>query len=227
MIRIIVTILLFVFIVSTIYIERPRQFSYAIGEASKKTRIQQFYFEIYDKSTQHNCNRLIIIKPFDWHILARFNEVFILNQSNIECNNRSTPASRIIDSDVFENVCVSSVFVEILDDYMTIVPNKIPFSVDGMQFTILEALNILGDGYLPISDKNAYVNDNIINYDNSDDKTTTKLREKRSINNPRSMKLTRSYDRRRDDRIAELNRIARKELDKLEAEKKLNKTILQ
>lgn len=146
--RLIMVLLAFLFAALVLYTESPGQFAYAIGIASKKSQIEDSYFEIYDKSSETVCNRLIVVKPFDWYILSRHGSAYVLNQTTNNCNDSSTPAAKIIDSDMFENVCLPHTMADIIDSFSVETPVQVPYKITGVKFNILDALNCLSSGYL-------------------------------------------------------------------------------
>lgn len=226
-IRILLLTLLFLFVVSVLYMERPKQFAYAINIASRNTEMKSTYFEIYDKSTEATCNRLIVVKPFDWYILARFGDIFILNQITDRCDASSTPSSKIIDSDTFENVCVASSMVDIIDSYANARVVRIPFRMGDVKFNILDALNMLANGYLPDPSNNEAYQNGLTALDTknivSDTADINKIRKRRS---PNTYILPNNNNLSRDDidRILEMMVVAREELARRRAEEQKKRT---
>lgn len=75
-------------------------------------------FIIYDRSSDAICNRLIVVKPFDWYIWACRDELYVLNpEGGVQCSADSVGAVRIF-KDSFYEVCVMMSFQNILDLYM-------------------------------------------------------------------------------------------------------------
>lgn len=145
----------------TIYIlnkEGKKKITYAISNAIEKTYINLSHFEIYDKSKSGLCNRLIVVKPFNWTILSRFGEVFILDEGEHECVETTTRAVKVtgVNNAILTNVCVGSLYSDILDTFQHADTIQIDYDLpSSSKFTILDALNILSQqGYLHVADTN-------------------------------------------------------------------------
>lgn len=138
--------------------EGKKQITYAIAKASEKNFITSSYFEIYDKSTSGQCNRLIVVKPFNWTILSRFGEVFILDEGEHECVESTTRAVKVtgINDAILTNVCIGSLYIEVLDTFQHVDMIQISYNLPiSNKFTVLDALNILSQqGYLHVVDNN-------------------------------------------------------------------------
>lgn len=126
-----------------------------ITDSENKTRFSPTYFEIYDKSTETQCTRLIIIYPFRWYIYSQNNEVFLINsESGFSCPTNMTPGVEIKKSTDLQVVCLSMDFNLIFSFFQDIEPIRIEYSLLGVEkFTITDALNMLFDGYLTLTDE--------------------------------------------------------------------------
>lgn len=143
-----------------IIFNNPRIFETAIENASQKTQFKTTYFEIYDKSSEGVCDRLIIVQPFKWHIWAVNGLVYLLNESNKQCPMNYTPTILVpntkgdLTTQVFEDKCINRVFNNIITNYTdTIIPAKVPYEITELQqeeskFTVLDALNFLVTKYI-------------------------------------------------------------------------------
>lgn len=125
-----------------------------INNSSKVTRFTPTYFEIYDKSTENNCTRLIIIYPFRWFIFSNENNVYLLDsESGYTCPVNMTPAVEIRPTNNLEVVCTSMDRDTILKYFENVKPIRIDYNLIGVEkFTITDALNKLFDGYLTLKD---------------------------------------------------------------------------
>ena len=155
--------------------------------ASKETQFGSTYFEIYDKTNKEGiCNRLIIVKPFEWQFWAKDGKIYILVDTNFKCPPNYTPAALVpntikstTSSYEFKSVCIHILLEDIISSYTSkIIPVKITFDIQKLQqqldqFTIIDALNYLLKGYLTmdspskdtkIYDTNAVINHKLINH---------------------------------------------------------------
>lgn len=159
---IVLSVCLIILILIIIVVNRPNFIPKTIEDISYQTRFSPTYFEIYDKSTDNVCNRLILVKPFEWVILANVGHVIILNDTIFECPIGDTPSvmvpsfnpqiADVEESINFRNVCLKGNFAQILISYQTVAPVFVKFDIeDGQEpnkFTILDALNILFKNYI-------------------------------------------------------------------------------
>uniref|UniRef100_A0AAU8GD55 Uncharacterized protein n=1 Tax=Faxonius propinquus nudivirus TaxID=3139431 RepID=A0AAU8GD55_9VIRU len=151
-----------------------------IIQASMDTEFGTTYLNIYDKSTSIKCDRLIIVKPFEWIIWAKNGSVYILGDTNYQCPINYTPATivpHVINDESmsiynFKSVCLHSVFNDIINNYtLNIIPTKINFDIkllqsDPSKFTILDILNYLFLNYITIEEnllKNNLIDSNFLN----------------------------------------------------------------
>ncbi|UHB41829.1 PIF-4/ODV-E28 [Macrobrachium rosenbergii nudivirus] len=152
---------LIVIILLIIFTNNPHIIEKQVEQASENTQYKPTSFVIYDKSTADVCDRLVIVEPFQWHILATNGEVFLLNESNTTCPINYTPVLLTphnkdddITKQVFSDVCINRVFNEMVNAYTdNIIPKKIFFEIEDLQakkdkFTILDCLNFLFKNYI-------------------------------------------------------------------------------
>lgn len=166
-----------IFVILFIIIKfKPRIFKEMVEKASEETEFGQTYFEIYDRSTTDECDRLIIVQPFYWHIWAKFGSVYVLNESNQSCPVNYTPASIVptkVDNSYysFKSVCINSLYSDIVTSYTnTIAPVKVKFEITEIQseknkFTILDALNELFKNYITM-DSESHIEPRLFNINN-------------------------------------------------------------
>lgn len=109
-------------------------------------------FQIYDRSTEQKCNRLIVVEPFGWHIWAANDELYILNPERaIQCGPANTPAVQVFP-DRFVETCLSVSLESIVRVYVGhLVPVEVPYTIDEPTFTVLSALNILLQQWIPLA----------------------------------------------------------------------------
>lgn len=125
--------------------------------AVDKSEFHPTRFEIYDLSTNDNCNRLIIIEPFNWIILAANDELYIINEEGaILCDSEQTGVIEILSRTDFRETCLSIKIDRLLDYYRNKCskPTIIDYEIQTRRFTIFAALNILCDGFLTFGDQN-------------------------------------------------------------------------
>ncbi len=176
------SIILIFIILIVIVTNNPRLFEKIIEHSSEKTQFNTTYFEVYDKSTVDNCDRLIIVQPFKWHIWGIDGHIYLLNESNKSCPLNYTPTVVVPNkgedytTQVFKDVCINRVFNDVITNYTdSILPVIIDFDIKDIQqeenkFTILDALNFLLTKYLTMDPPT------------SDDDTIHKSNEKLKMN---------------------------------------------
>lgn len=132
--------------------------------ASKDTKFSPVYFDIYDKSTETSCTRLIRIYPFNWNIVSINNQVYVLDsESGYTCQAGYTPGIKIIKSNNLEVECLSTNKDGIFRYFQNLNPIRVEYSLDGREkFTVMDALNYLFDGYLTLTDDDADVEKKIL-----------------------------------------------------------------
>nr|AHW98269.1 PIF-4 [Nilaparvata lugens endogenous nudivirus] len=115
-----------------------------LDKASIESEFNATIFQIYDRSTPKQCDRLIRIRPFDWYVWAVCGELYILNPEGVtQCGPGSTPAIQVF-AEQFAEKCLSLNYDSILNPYIRLPAKHIDYSIgDTKTFTILSALNIL------------------------------------------------------------------------------------
>lgn len=124
-----------------------------LGELLRKgvaaTEFSLTAFEIYDRSTEKICDRLIIVRPFDWYILALNNELLILNPEVFTsiCPRDSASAIRIDGNERYTEICLNARSNEsVVSSYTNSSRHfHISFDIAGNKFTVLSAINMLLD----------------------------------------------------------------------------------
>lgn len=120
--------------------------------ASKKTRFAPVYFEIYDQSTTEHCDRLIVVKPFNYYILAKNGEVWVLDSEMTECeaHEMSVSLAPFTDHGAWFNTCSTTNLSSIVDGYQINAPVTVTVNIDKGTFTVIDALNLLLKKYIEI-----------------------------------------------------------------------------
>ena len=139
-------LILFVVVMSFVFMYRPTKvLEHYAKTASGETRFEPMAYEIYDKSSDTNCDRLIIVQPFGWIIWAILGQVYVLNDNNMECPPHSTSVSIVPQtaSGEFGATCLFYNAIDIVQLYANTPMTRVPFTVEGNRFTILDALNNL------------------------------------------------------------------------------------
>jgi len=142
-----------------LYFNKPTILSDIINRASYNTRFRSTYFEIFDKSTPEICNRLIRVRPFDWLIWAIFGSVYVLGESVYSCEVGNTPAVKIpyeiLEEDEynFQSVCMGMNLIDIINLYSGVGAVLVDYIIpdNATRFTVLDALNILFNGFITMT----------------------------------------------------------------------------
>lgn len=136
-----------------------------IENATERSSFKPSFFEIYDKSTQTACNRLIIVQPFDWLILARNGSVYVITDLQYECPIGSCTAVKLHrDQSLFKYVCLNETSTNIIDIFKSTsrLIIKEPYDIKELQsvkdrFNVLDCINyLLEKGYVQIMDEREY-----------------------------------------------------------------------
>lgn len=155
---IIVILIVLIVLVSFVYMwlfNKSLNINKSIDEAVEKSQFKPTTFEIYDRSTKDICDRLIIVKPFDWYLWAINNNLYILNpEAGVACTAGSVSAIQVTKTQFIET-CLALNFDSILQHYQH---GKKPFildyTIEGETFTILSAINVLARNYVTFSEAN-------------------------------------------------------------------------
>lgn len=123
-----------------------------INYATRKSEFSPTVFEIFDRSSNEVCDRLIIVKPFDWVLWAVDKNLYLLNpEGGVHCSIGSTPAVRIY-ADLFVETCLKLAYTSILSAYKRSGIRKlVPYEINSSTFTILSAINILVKDWITFS----------------------------------------------------------------------------
>lgn len=105
--------------------------------------------QIYDRSTSTICDRLIIIKPFNWYLWAINNNLYILNpEAGRLCPQGYVSAIQVF-SDRFIEICINMPLTGILQHYqLNQTPITVEYTINKNTFTILSAINLLTKKYI-------------------------------------------------------------------------------
>lgn len=132
----------------------PFSFTSAINEAEQATRFDPTFFEIYDNSTETFCDRLIIVQPFGWSILAINGMVIILtNAGGYSCPPGYTAGVLVTTNTIQFNVsCFHFLNGQLIQTYKQFKMFTVSYDITDSQvvdkFTVLDALNILTRKYI-------------------------------------------------------------------------------
>lgn len=125
--------------------------------AAERSAFSPTVFEFYDRSTKENCDRLIVVQPFEWYVWCCRGRLLILNpEGGIRCSAGKTPAVRVTASSEFVETCVDVNLATLIDLYRANgvyfrVPYELPSGTK--TFTILSALNALAPEWIEIRDE--------------------------------------------------------------------------
>lgn len=151
-----ICVIIYVFVL--LLLNRSNFIETILNESTVNTRFSPTYFEIYDKSTSNVCDRLIIIYPFIWYLLAAEGEVYIVGDTNFSCNSNNVDAIKVPKTDTGEFIycCLNFTLDELLHMYTNIPPTKILFNIKELQevpnkFTVIDALNFLFTKYITMT----------------------------------------------------------------------------
>ena len=160
----ILTILIVIAILIIVYINKFQIIRNSVEESSKETQFNPMYFQIYDKSNDVQCDRLIIVEPFGWVIWAKYGKVYVLNDTNFDCSLGTTPAVLVPSTTLneadytFKSLCINILYTNIFDMYNNVTPVRVDFNIEELQqqpdkFTVLDALNYLFTRYITMTDE--------------------------------------------------------------------------
>lgn len=132
-----------------------------MNESTDKANFEPSYFEVYDKSTENFCNRLIIVQPFSWYILARNGNVYVITDMQFNCPIGTTTATKLHrDQDKFMYTCLNGTLNVLIDSFKKSAQlyYKEIFDIENLQstkgkFTVLDALNYLFTKYINITNE--------------------------------------------------------------------------
>lgn len=131
----------------------------AADRAFRESDFPETEYWIYDKTAREPdemCNRLIVVKPFEWYILNVNRQLYVIDPDRpIKCGESHVSALRIL-KDTFIECCMSFDFDTLLLSYDVNREQgdseteyvKIPFKITGDRFTVLTAINQLCEEYV-------------------------------------------------------------------------------
>ncbi|UDM55414.1 Pif-4 [Phenacoccus solenopsis nudivirus] len=122
-----------------------------VKRAFDESDLKQTEYWIYDKTVDADCDRLIIVKPFDWYLLNVNRQLFVLEPERpINCTPSQMSALRILRSSFIE-CCLGVNLETLLASYVqpNIVPFvRVPYTIKADRFTVLTAINELCKKYI-------------------------------------------------------------------------------
>lgn len=136
-----------------------------VQQAARKSAFSPTKFEMFDRSEQGVCDRLIVVMPFEWYVWNCRGRVLILNpEGGIRCSAGKMSAVRVTPSAEFVETCVDANLATLIDVYRATgkhfsVPYDLPQGTT--TFTILSALNILAKEWLDLKDDRGSANDTV------------------------------------------------------------------
>ncbi|KAG8148346.1 uncharacterized LOC118065531 [Chelonus insularis] len=166
-----VLIFLFLSIKATTIISSYPSIGTMYSRVSSQYNFHPTYFEIYDRSTEHNCDRLIIVHPFDWYIWACNGYVYVLNTLlEYDCPGNSYPAviidANVVKSNHLQVSCIITDCQTILNEYKFSKQKRINFNIEDIvdknkKLTLIEVLNYLFEKYITIKDDDKILDSDI------------------------------------------------------------------
>ncbi|KAG6558399.1 per os infectivity factor pif-4 [Microplitis demolitor] len=129
-------------------------------QISSSYNFRPTYLEIYDQSIKSKCDRLIVIRPFDWSFWAINGYCYVLNSLKaFDCPKKMTP-TLIIDAITVKEkflspTCYPIDYSIVFNEYKSHGPPIINyFNIEDVmrlgKFTIVDALNYLFKYYIEI-----------------------------------------------------------------------------
>lgn len=129
-------------------------------KVSSQFNFQPTFLEIYEQSTRAKCNRLIVMRPYEWGFWAINGHCYVLNAlQEFDCPSRTSPTlifdaltTRLSDPNI---VCIPLDYNVVKSEYSSHGPPIINhFNIEDVQnrgkFTIYDALNYLMKYYIEI-----------------------------------------------------------------------------
>lgn len=111
-------------------------------------------YEVFDKSTETNSNKLVIIQPFNWMILNINNTLYVIDQIGAGvCGVGTTTAYQVSEDNLFQ-ICLSSDINALVSSYKTSGKfYKIAYELNETTFTVISAINELSKTILQFDPK--------------------------------------------------------------------------
>lgn len=149
-----VAMMIYVFIIVillvVIILKYPKFIKTILNDAVNQSKFVPAQFYIYDRSPDNTvCDRLIVIKPFDWVVWAINGKVYILDTGfGYTCSlGKSSIIQVSKQKEMFKAQCASINLQAIMHLYIDRTPYIVPYDIKESsvenKFTILDALNIL------------------------------------------------------------------------------------
>lgn len=109
-------------------------------------------YEIYDKSNETTCDRLIVVQPFQWFIWAIKGELYVLCPENgNECGLNSVSAIRFTKNS-FQKICLHLNFTNLYEGYKRETKKLVPYEITSERFTVITAINYLLTKFITFED---------------------------------------------------------------------------
>lgn len=126
-----------------------------VDRATREAAYTATEFIIYDKSSSAVCDRLIVVRPFDWTVWAFRGELYILNpEGGATRSGGTTAAVRLFDGKFYETSLTLS-YDAIINAYSRKNGAKVkhvPYAIEGRTFTVLTALGLLAKKWITFDD---------------------------------------------------------------------------
>lgn len=117
--------------------------------ASESAMVGNTVFVIHDRSTETVCDRLVVVRPFDWYVWACRGHLYILNpEGGIRCSQGHTPAVQVYADDHLVETCMTMSYEAIRNVYAGAKTKTIPYKIEGSTFTVLTALELLAKKWI-------------------------------------------------------------------------------
>lgn len=137
-------IVFFIILIACIY---KNPVTEIVNSSSKETNFSPTFLEIYDKSTEDECNRLIVVYPFRWAILCYKNKTYVVDlDSPFSCPSGLHPGLKLHQSNNVQVICLSISAEDAKQRFSDVPPTIIDYDLEGVEkFTILDAINMCLD----------------------------------------------------------------------------------
>lgn len=125
-----------------------------VDHAAREAAFTSSVFEIYDKSSATVCDRLIVVRPFDWTVWACRGSLYILNpEGGSQRSVAGHTAAVRVYADRFVETSLALSYDAIINAYSRKNGAKIkhvPYEIRGSKFTILTALDALAEKWITL-----------------------------------------------------------------------------
>lgn len=129
-------------------IRKKTEETLTVQRAARDSEFKQCEFIIYDKSSKSQCDRLIIIEPFNWILWNTRNNLFVLNsERDIQCTGQNIGAVQMLYDEFYET-CLDVSNDYIVKNYMSldsidVTTARVPYVIYDRVFKITDAVNEL------------------------------------------------------------------------------------